>query len=170
MGSTYASSSTPAQGTPFDNTTVGAAGLASTDVQSAIEEIKNQTVSLLNTGEVQNAANITVTTTDQQLTSIVTPAFPLGGTYMCWFEADFNSATSGLIVTIKFRSGAVDGRQLKFMPFAGGTLTAGSQRMPAGMSDRITVAAGGTIQVNASTSTGTATCANAQLMYMKVAP
>lgn len=118
-------------------------------------------------GEVDDAASTNITTTDAQISTMtVTPA---AGTYIVFFNADFNSATSGIVVTIKTRIGGVDANQIKFMPFAGGTLTAGSQRVAAGVQDKVTVNGSQAIQIFASTSSGTVACANKSLLYVRIA-
>lgn len=125
-----------------------------------------QTPFVQTNGEVDDTSSANITTTDGQVgTMTVTPP---AGNYLVWFTADFNSPTSGIVVTLKTHIGGVDGNQVKFMPFAGGTLTAGSQRVVGSVIDRVTVNGSQAIQIFASTSSGTVACANKCMMYLRV--
>lgn len=95
---------------------------------------------------------------------------PAAGTYLATFSADFSSPTSGLIVTLQLAvAGTLSaGSQRKFMPFAGGSLTAGSQRVVAGTTSIITVNGAQTVAVQCQTSTGTATTASMELDLVRL--
>lgn len=95
---------------------------------------------------------------------------PAAGTYLVIFSSDFNSPTAGLIITLQYDVGGsgLGVSQRKFMPFAGGTLTVGNQRITAGLNSIITVTGSQAITVNCVTSTGTATTASMQLDYVRL--
>lgn len=129
----------------------------------------SELISGITAAEVSATASFTCTTTDQAMTSITySPA--LAGTYLVLFGTDFNSALSGVVVTMNFdiAGSAQTVSQRKFMPFAGGTLTAGSQRTQASLNSLITVTAGQTITVHCSTSSNTVTTGDAQMQVVRL--
>lgn len=115
-----------------------------------------------------SSANITTGTDATIDTMTVTPA--LAGTYRIDFNTDVNSATSGIVVTysIYVAGVTVAGTQRKIEPFAGGTLTSGSQRIMMTLQEEVTITAGQTIDVRASTSSGTVTVASRTLIWRRV--
>lgn len=117
-------------------------------------------------GSAYNDANFTCTTTDQVITG-VTIAAPPAGTYRIAMSGDVNSATGGTIVTIHFESNGASTThgQLKFMPFAGGTLTSGNQRVVFSKDIITTLNGTSPLEVWCSTSAGTVTTANVALTY-----
>lgn len=114
-------------------------------------------------------ASATITTTDALLTSMT--ATPIAGIYLVIFSSDFNSANSGIVITLDCKVGgsAVADMQRKFMPFAGGTLTAGSQRVFAGTNGIVTVNGSQAIEIFCSTSSGTVTSAARNLSIVRIA-
>lgn len=119
-------------------------------------------------GAAYNDANFTCTTTDQVITG-VSIAAPPAGNYRIAMAGDVNSATSGITVTLHFESNgaATTHGQLKFMPFAGGTLTAGNQRAVFAKSILTTFNGTNAFELWCSTSTGTVTTANVALIYSR---
>lgn len=119
-------------------------------------------------GSAYNDANFTCTTTDQVITG-VSIAAPPAGNYRIAMAGDVNSATGGTVVTIHFESNAASTThgQLKFMPFAGGTLTSGSQRIPFSKDILTTLNGTSPLEVWCSTSAGTVTTANVSLVYSR---
>lgn len=120
-------------------------------------------------GGAYNDSNFTCTTTDQVITGVTIAAPPAGTMYEITMSGDVNGPTSGQAVSIHFESNgaATTHGALKFTPFAGGTLTFGSQRIP--FSKSIITSLNGTspLEVWCSTSTGTATTANVALIYAR---
>lgn len=118
---------------------------------------------------VYNDANFTCTTTDQVITG-VTIAAPPAGTYEVSMAGDVSSPTAGVIVTIHFESNGASTThgQLKFMPFTGGTLTTGSQRIPFAKTIITTLNGTNTLEVWCSTSSNTNTTANVSLTYVRL--
>lgn len=143
----------------------------------ASELVAGAPLSVSLTGKVQsgipdasayNDANFTCTTTDQVITG-ASIAAPAAGTYKLNMAGDVNSATGGTVVTIHFESNGASTThgQLKLMPFAGGTLTSGSQRIP--FAKEIISSLNGTnvVEVWCSTSAGTVTTANVSLVISR---
>lgn len=116
-----------------------------------------------------NTTGGTCTTTKTTLTGM-TATTPPAGTYLAFFSGDFSSATSGIVVTIVIAIGGTDQAvtQRKFMPFAGGTLTAGSQRMPASINSIIVLNGSQNVTVPCSTSSGSVTTASMELDLLRI--
>lgn len=113
--------------------------------------------------------NFTCTTTDQVVTG-ATIAAPVAGTYLVSMSGDINSAVGGVVATVHIENnGAANTNgNIKTMPFAGGTLTAGNQRVP--FAKTIITALNGTnaIEVWCSTSSNTVTVANTALTIVRL--
>lgn len=119
-------------------------------------------------GEVSSTSSSTCTTTDGVLNSMtVTPA---AGTYLVMFSSDFNSTVAGLVITLTFNVGGTNSgvTQRKFMPFTGGTLTTGSQRIMSSLHAIITVNGSQAIAVHCATSSSTSATASMQLDYVRL--
>lgn len=142
---------------------IGQAVLGSTPGAPLAADSNSQLVSGLGTVEV-SGTSYTCNTSDNVITSITTSP-SLAGTYLATFNGDVNSATGGVVVTLSYFVAGVQQSisQRKFMPFAGGTLTAGSQRANVGLSSLITITAGQSIAVHCSTSSNSVTWANSQM-------
>lgn len=96
---------------------------------------------------------------------------PTAGTYMIWFSCDLNSATSGVVVSLSiYIGGSQKADSLrKIMPFAGGTLTAGSQRSAAAIQGLVTVNGSQAIEIRWSASAGAPTTAARTMNILRVA-
>lgn len=119
--------------------------------------------------EVTSATASSCTTTDGILNSMTfTPG--VASTWLAIFGADFSSANAGTIVTLEFDlSGTYfPNSQRKFMPFAGGTLTSGSQRIQQGLNSIITVTSTQAIEVHCQTSASTVSTASMQLDLVRI--
>lgn len=94
---------------------------------------------------------------------------PVAGTYLIVYSTDVNSANGGTVVTFNIDQGgsAIAITQRKFMPFAGGTLTSGNQRIPFSV-NTIQALSGSAITVTCLTSASTATTANSELNLVRL--
>lgn len=114
------------------------------------------------------SANIT-TGTDAVITgmSITTPP---AGIYIAWFSGDLNSGTAGAAISVSFYVGGTQSAASlrKIIPFSGGTLTSGSARGAVALQELLTVNGSQTIDVRASTSSGTQTIASRTLTILRV--
>lgn len=131
-------------------------------------DANNQVISGITNAQVTSATAGTCTTGGISLTGIT--ATPVAGTYLVLFGGDFNSAAAGEVITIVYQIAAVSqgASQRKFMPFTGGTLTTGSQRITASLNSILVVNGSQAITVNCSTSTSTATAANAEMQVVRL--
>lgn len=86
---------------------------------------------------------------------------PLAGRYLVWFSCDLNSTAAGDVVSISIYVGGVQKADSlrKVMPFAGGTLTSGSQRVGVDTNGLVTVNGSQAIEIRWSTSAGAPTAA-----------
>lgn len=116
-----------------------------------------------------NTATPSTSTTSTATISGITTTLTTGN-YLVWFDCDINSATGGSVVTIGiYVNGAqTTNSQRKFMPFAGGTLTAGNQRITASVHDLITVSGSQTVDVRWSSSSAGMTTAESCMSWLKV--
>lgn len=119
--------------------------------------------------EVSATASATAGTgADTLLTSMTIT--PVSGTYLVWFSCDVNSATSGVVVSVSIYVGGVQKADSlrKLMPFAGGTLTAGSQRIPVSTNGEVTVNGSQAIEIRWSASAGAPTAAARTMNILRV--
>lgn len=111
----------------------------------------------------------TCTTTKATLTGM-TATNPPAGTYLLNFSGDFSSANAGVVVTVVVEIAGADQAQTqrKFMPFAGGTLTSGSQRMPAALNAIIVVNGSQTVTIACSVSSNNVSTASMELDLVRL--
>lgn len=95
---------------------------------------------------------------------------PAAGTYLTWFSCDLNSATSGVVVSVSIYVGGTQKADSlrKVMPFAGGTLTAGSQRALGATNGVVTVNGSQAIEIRWSASAGAPTAAARTMNILRV--
>lgn len=95
---------------------------------------------------------------------------PLQGRYLVWFSCDLNSAAAGDVVSVSIYVGGVQKADSlrKIMPFAGGTLTSGSQRVGVATNGIVTVNGAQAIEIRWSTSAGAPTAAGRTLNILQV--
>lgn len=120
--------------------------------------------------EISSTSSTTTNSgTDALMNSMTTT--PASGTYLVIFSTDLNSPSGGAIVTLSFYVGGTQNAnsQRKVMPFAGGTLTAGNQRVGISLNQILTVNGSQAIEVRWSTSAGTITAANRTMNLVRVA-
>lgn len=131
-------------------------------------DANNQVVSGISNIEISSSTASTCTTTAATLNGMTTT--PVAGTYLVVFSSDFNSANSGIIVTLDYTVGgtAVGISQRKFMPFAGGTLTAGNQRVMGYLNSILTVNGSQAIAVRCSMSANTTSTASMQMDLVRL--
>lgn len=146
----------------------GEQALGTTSGAPLSTDANNQVTSGISNSETASTTAFTCNTTATQITGMTVT--PVAGTYLAIYSSDFNSATSGVVVTLIYDVGGTGftNSQRKFMPFAGGTLTAGSQRVEAGIHGIITVNGSQAVQVICSTSSNSVTTANSQLDLLRV--
>lgn len=122
----------------------------------------------ISNSETSSTTASTCTTGGISITGI--SVTPVAGTYLAIYSSDFNSANGGTVVTIQYQiaGASVTISQRKFMPFSGGTLTAGNQRVVSGLNSILTVTGSQAITVNCSTSASTVTTANSQLDIVRL--
>lgn len=120
--------------------------------------------------EVTATASATAATGADALMTSMTVT-PVSGTYITMFDADLNSGTSGAVVSVSIYVGGsqIAASLRKVMPFAGGTLTAGSQRVAIATHSTVTVNGSQAIEVRWSTSSGAPTTAARTLTILRVA-
>lgn len=96
---------------------------------------------------------------------------PVSGSYMVWFSADVNSTAAGAIVSLAIYVGGVQkaDSQRKIMPFAGGALTAGDQRIGIVTQGLVTVNGSQAIEIKWSTSSSAPTMAGRTMNILRVA-
>lgn len=146
---------------------IGQFVLASTVGAPLSTDANGQLVSGITNYISSTSSATTCTTTDAAMSGItITPA---AGTYLMLFSTDYNSANGGTILTVSFFQSTtqIAISQRKFMPFAGGTLTAGNQRIPFSVNS-IQVLSGAAITVHCQTSASTATTADAELNLVRL--
>lgn len=123
-------------------------------------------------GEVDVDGSINCTTTDAVVTGVTIAGASLAGagTYEITMSGDVNSPTGGLVATLHFETnGATTAHgQIKIQPFAGGTLTSGSQRMGYAKTMQVSLDGTNPLSVFCQTSTGTATVANSVLTFKRL--
>lgn len=95
---------------------------------------------------------------------------PLAGRYLVWFSSDLNSAAAGDVVSVSIYVGGVQNvpSLRKIMPFAGGTLTSGSQRVGVSTNCLVTVNGAQAIEIRWSTSAGAPTASSRTLDILQV--
>lgn len=95
---------------------------------------------------------------------------PAAGTYLVVFSCDLNSANAGAVVTLSIYVGGVQkvDSQRKVMPFAGGTLTSGSQRVGIATNGVVTVNGAQAIEIRWSTSSNAPTAADRTMNILRV--
>lgn len=122
----------------------------------------------ISNGEVGSGTASTCTTTAGTLNGMTVT--PVAGTYLVLFSSDFSSANAGITVTLEFQVAATlwPFSQRKFSPFAGGTLTSGSQRIPASLNSIIVVNGSQAITVNCQMSANSASTASMALDYVRL--
>lgn len=120
-------------------------------------------------GMVNSSTSDTISTGSAQLNGMVTPTLA-AGTYLVGFVSDFNSATSGIVITLSFSLGGsqVAASQQKFEPFSGGTLTSGAGRHVSVLLQQIVANGSQTVQVEALGSASGATVANKTMVYYRM--
>lgn len=161
MASNHIFSTNVASSTHFDNSTNG---YIATDVQAAIEETNKHLLAI----EVSATASATAPTgTDALMPTMTITASP--GTYLVYFTCDLNSPNAGAVVSVSiYANGTQIAQSLrKIMPFAGGTLTVGNQRIGAATNGLVTLTAGA-IEIRWSTSSGTITTAARTLNLLRI--
>lgn len=160
------------------NTTVtaGSYGSASqiptytVNAQGQLTAAANVTIPTSVFQEVTATANTTTNSGTDGLMNTMTVT-PVSGTYLVWFSSDFNSPTAGAVISISIYIGGTQNAASlrKFMPFTGGTLTTGSQRIEASTKAQVVVNGSQAIELRWSTSAGTMTAAARSLNILKVA-
>lgn len=97
----------------------------------------------------------------------ITPAV---GKYLVWFSCDLNSTAAGDVLSVSIYVGGVQKADSlrKIMPFAGGTLTSGSQRVGMATNGIVTVNGAQAIEIRWSTSAGSPTAAARTLNILQV--
>lgn len=137
-------------------------------------------------GQLTAAANVTIPTSIFQEVSATSSATagtgadavltgmtitPVAGTYMAWFSCDLNSGSAGAVLSLSIYVGGTQKSDSlrKVMPFAGGTLTSGSQRVGVATNGLVTVNGSQAITIEWSASSGTVTAAARTLNILKVA-
>lgn len=156
-------SSPVAKQVPFDNSSNG---FLATDVQAAIEESANY----LTVTETTSTTPVNTTSgTDVLMTSMTVT--PVAGTYLVLFNTDLNSNNAGAAISISYYVGGAQlaVSQRKVIPFDGGALSAAAARGMGCLQSRITVNGSQAIEVQWSTSGGTATAANRSLITVRTA-
>lgn len=120
--------------------------------------------------EVSATASATAPASTDALLAGMTST-PASGTYLAWFSCDLNSGSAGAVVSVSFYVGGTQKADSlrKIMPFAGGTLTSGNQRVGVALNGLITVTGSQTIEVRWSASSGTVTAAGRTMNLLKVA-
>lgn len=127
-------------------------------------------VSGITHGEASATASATAPTgTDTLIAGMTTGNIP-AGTYLVWFSSDLNSANAGAVVSVSFYVGGVQKADSlrKVMPFAGGTLTSGSQRVGVATNGLVTVNGSQAVEVRWSTSSNAPTAADRTLNWIRV--
>lgn len=89
--------------TPFDNSTNS---FVATNVQAAIEEVHNATITNLSTTEVSATADTTTTSTTDVLINAMTIT-PVAGTYLVWFGTCVDHSAQSVAVTVSLYAGGV---------------------------------------------------------------
>lgn len=132
-------------------------------------DANNQVISGIPLASAYDDSNFTCTTTDQVITG-VTIAAPAAGTWEAIMSGDVSSATAGIVVTFHFQmnNATATHGSIKLMPFAGGTLTSGSQRVPWAKSIQSVLNGTNAVEIWCSTSSGTVTVANTALVIKRL--
>lgn len=119
--------------------------------------------------EVSATASATAGTGADALLTGMTDT-PPAGTYFVAFSCDLNSANAGAVVSISIYVGGVQKADSlrKVMPFAGGTLTSGSQRVGVSINGTVTVNGTQAIEIRWSTSSNAPTAAARTMNILKV--
>lgn len=118
--------------------------------------------------QITSATATTCATSQTAITGITTT--PVAGTYLITYSTDFNSANGGTTVTVNLSVGGtnVSITQRKFMPFAGGTLTSGAQRLPFSVTTIQVLNGSQILAANCVTSASTATTANSEMDIVRL--
>lgn len=127
------------------------------------------TVYSLNDSEASATASATAGTGADALMTGMTLT-PAAGGYLVWFSCDLNSATAGVVVSVSIYVGGVQKADSlrKIEPFAGGTLTSGSQRVGCAINGKVTVNGSQAIEIRWSASAGAPTVAGRTLNLLQV--
>lgn len=124
-----------------------------------------QLISGITGGKIANAtADTSTTSTALMVGMTVTPP---AGTYQLVFSTDVNSGSAGSIVTLGTFVGGTLSEQIKVMPFAGGTLTVGNQRIGISINDEVVVNGSQAITIQWSSSTAGLTSAAKRMTYTR---
>lgn len=129
---------------------------------------------LLTTGVSHAEASATSSTSTSSGTDALIAGMtitPVAGSYLVWFSCDINSAISGVVVSISIYVGGTQKADSlrKIMPFAGGTLTAGSQRAAIATNGLVTVNGSQAIEIRWSTSGSSPTTVDRTMNILRVA-
>lgn len=128
---------------------------------------------LLVSGTSNTEVSATATTTTNSGTDALMNSMtitPVSGTYLVWFSTDLNSPTAGAVISLSYYIGGSQKADSlrKVMPFAGGTLTVGNQRIGVALNGVVTVNGSQAIEVRWSTSAGTMTAAARTMNILRV--
>lgn len=118
--------------------------------------------------EITAISSATTTSSTDALLSGMTVT-PAAGKYLVMFNTDFNSNSAGAAITFSYYVGGtqVAVTQRKIIPFDGGALSAAAARGMGTLQSVITVNGSQAIEVQWSTSGGTATSDNRSLITVK---
>lgn len=127
-------------------------------------------VSGITHGEASATASATAPTGTDTLIAGMTTGTLAVGTYMIWFSCDLNSVNAGVVISISIYVGGVQKADSlrKVMPFAGGTLTSGSQRVGVATNGLVTVNGSQAVEIRWSTSSNAPTAAGRTLNWIRV--
>lgn len=120
-------------------------------------------------GEASAAGSATAPTGADTLIAGMTLT-PVAGTYLVWFSCDLNSVNAGAVVSVSIYVGGIQKADSlrKVMPFAGGTLTSGSQRVGIATNGLVTVNGSQAIEMRWSTSSNAPTAADRTMNILRV--
>lgn len=123
---------------------------------------------LYNIEESATASATAGTGADALLTGMTST--PPAGSYFVSFSCDLNSPTAGVVISVSIYVGGVQKSDSlrKIMPFAGGTLTVGNQRVGASTNGVVTVNGSQAIEIRWSASAGAPTAADRTMNLLKV--
>lgn len=131
----------------------------------------NQVTSGISNAEATATASATAPLSTDALMTGMSVANPVAGTYLVAFSCDVNSTVAGAVVSVSIYIGGVQKADSlrKLMPFSGGTLTSGSQRMPVSTNGIVTVNGSQNIEIWWSTSNTGPTAAARTLDIVRLA-
>lgn len=129
----------------------------------------NNKQSALTPIEVSSVISATAGTGSDVLLTGMTST-PASGTYLVWFSCDLNSITAGVVIGVSIYVGGIQKTDSlrKTMPFSGGTLTSGSQRVGVYTNGQVTVNGSQAIEIRWSTSAGAPTAASRTMNLLKI--